>query len=128
VLAKLRQFVDDRIPNHLRRRYTLYSRAHAYKRFPTKRIYELFGVYKVPTTATTAGWKKAHALVWRISVSRVRENCRHGLMREGWSYQLSTLPLSLLASSWFLDTLSISYEKRTTSAHPTIDLTGSLVT
>ena len=60
VLSRLRNFVEDRVRAHLRRRYRLYSRAHAFKRFPSNCIYEFSGVYEVPITA---GWKKAHAWV-----------------------------------------------------------------
>ncbi len=58
VFVKVRMFVEERLRNHLRRRFKLHSRMQAYFRFPAKRLYEVYGVYKVPTTA---GWKKAHA-------------------------------------------------------------------
>ena len=60
VFSRLRYFVEERLRDHLRRRFKLYSRAHGYKRFPSPRIYELYGVFQVPASA---GWKKAHALV-----------------------------------------------------------------
>jgi len=34
--------------------------------------------------STVAGWRKAHALAWRTSESRMRKNCMSGLMRGGW--------------------------------------------
>ena len=54
VLSRLKYFVEGRVRDHMRRRFKLYSRVHAYKRFPTKRLYELFGLYAV---RTTAGWR-----------------------------------------------------------------------
>ena len=41
--------------DHLRRRYKLFSRAHAFKRFPSKRVYEFSGVYEVPVTLVGRG-------------------------------------------------------------------------
>ena len=54
VLSRLKYFVEGRVRDHMRRRFKLYSRVHAFKRFPTKSLYELFGLYAVPTTA---GWR-----------------------------------------------------------------------
>lgn len=51
--------VEERLRTHLRRRHKLHSRAAAYNRFPNHRLYERYGLFKLPTTA---GWKKAHAL------------------------------------------------------------------
>ena len=51
--------VEERLRTHLRRRHKLPSRGSAYRRFPSHRLYERYGLYKLPTTA---GWKKAHAL------------------------------------------------------------------
>lgn len=56
--AKARFFVEERMRTHLRRRYKVGSREHAYKRFPTAYLYEIVGVFKMPTTAA---WKTAHA-------------------------------------------------------------------
>ena len=84
-LFGLKGHVEERVRTHLRKRHKIRNRDSGYKRFPNRKLYEWYGLYKVPTTA---GWTKAHASRWRTSESRVRENRMHGLMREGWLRQL----------------------------------------
>ena len=59
VFRNVKMQVEERLRTQLRRRHKLHSRAGAYKRFPNHRLYERYGLFKLPTTA---GWKKAHAL------------------------------------------------------------------
>ena len=51
--------VEERVRTHLRKRYKIRSRMEGYKRLPTARLYNEYGLYKVPTTAR---WVTAHAL------------------------------------------------------------------
>jgi len=59
VFRNVKMQVEERLRTHLRRRHKLHSRASAYIRFPNHRLYERYGLFKLPTTA---GWKKAHAV------------------------------------------------------------------
>lgn len=59
VFRNVKMQVEERLRTHLRRRHKLHSRGAAYGRFPNHRLYERYGLFKLPTTA---GWKKAHAL------------------------------------------------------------------
>ncbi len=58
VFRNVKMQVEERLRTHLRRRHKVH-RASAYRRFPNHRLYERYGLFKLPTTA---GWKKAHAL------------------------------------------------------------------
>ena len=59
VFRDVKMQVEERLRTRLRRRHKLHCRATAYKRYPNHRLYERYGLFKMPTTA---GWKKAHAL------------------------------------------------------------------
>lgn len=58
-LSKARSHVEDRMRTHLRKRHKIRDRGTGYKKFPSKMMYERYGLFKVPTTA---GWTQAHAL------------------------------------------------------------------
>jgi RNA-directed DNA polymerase len=58
-LGKVKWHVEERVRTHLRKRHKLNSREQGYRRFPTARLYQDFGLYKIPTTAP---WRSAHAL------------------------------------------------------------------
>lgn len=60
VFSAVKMHVEERMRTQLRRRHKLNGRAQAYSRFPGHVIYERIGLYKLPTTA---GWRRAHALV-----------------------------------------------------------------
>ena len=59
VFGRVKWHVEERFRTHLRRRFKLVSRAQAYYHLPTSKLYERFGLFKLPTTA---GWRKMHAL------------------------------------------------------------------
>jgi group II intron reverse transcriptase/maturase len=59
VFGDVKWHVEERLRAHLRRRFKLHSRAQAYHRLPTSKLYGSYGLFKLPTTA---GWRKAHAL------------------------------------------------------------------
>ena len=58
-LGQLRSHVEERLKTHLRKRHKVRNRRAGYAKFPSRLLYEKYGLYKVPTTA---GWVKAHAL------------------------------------------------------------------
>jgi len=88
-LGKLRWHTEECLCTHLRKRHKIRHRWKGYARFNRTVLYEQYGLYKVPATA---GWTTAHAVRWRTSESRVRENRMHGLMREGWSNWVTRIP------------------------------------
>lgn len=51
VFGHVKWYVDERLRTHLRRRFKLVSRAQAYNRFPSSKLYGRFGLFKLPTTA-----------------------------------------------------------------------------
>jgi RNA-directed DNA polymerase len=57
-LVRIRHHMEERLTTHLRKRYKVRDRKAGYVKFPSRLLYEKYGLYKVPTTA---GWKKAHA-------------------------------------------------------------------
>jgi group II intron reverse transcriptase/maturase len=59
VLGHVKWHVEERMRTHLRRRFKLASRAQAYHHLPTSKLYDRFGLFKLPTTA---GWRKTNAL------------------------------------------------------------------
>ena len=81
VLSQVKEHTEQRLRTHLRKRHKIKDRGTGCLCFTGSSLYTKYGLYKVPTTA---GWTNVHALRWRTSESRVRENRTHGLMREGW--------------------------------------------
>ncbi len=57
-LRRLRNHLEQRLHIHLRKRHKVKGWQAGYARFPSRSLYEEYGLYKVPTTA---GWKRAHA-------------------------------------------------------------------
>nr|WP_321469191.1 group II intron maturase-specific domain-containing protein [uncultured Desulfobulbus sp.] len=58
-LGRIRHHLEQRMITHLRKRHKVRDRYAGYIKFPSRTLYEKYGLYKVPTTA---GWKKVHAL------------------------------------------------------------------
>ena len=58
VMEKVKFHAEQRLRTHLRRRHKVRWRISGYGRFPGRRLYDRYGLYRVPTTA---GWTKAHA-------------------------------------------------------------------
>jgi len=58
-LVSLRYHVEQRMITHLRKRHKIRDRKAGCARFKPRALYEKYGLYKVPTTAS---WMKAHAL------------------------------------------------------------------
>ena len=56
---RLKFHVEARVRTHLRKRHKIKSRAAGFTRFTNRSLYEKYGLYKVPTTAS---WTKAYAL------------------------------------------------------------------
>jgi hypothetical protein len=59
-LGQIKTFAEERLRTHLMNRHKVKDRGAGGGRFPSKKLYEHYGLYKVPTTA---GWKSAHASV-----------------------------------------------------------------
>lgn len=59
VLRSLKGHVESRLQTHLRRRHKIKERGTGGIKFSSHKLYGIYGLYKVPTTA---GWTKAHAL------------------------------------------------------------------
>ena len=57
-LTHLRGHVEERLRTHLRKRHKVRDMKAGYVKFRSRKLYEKYGLYKVPTTA---GWTKAHA-------------------------------------------------------------------
>jgi RNA-directed DNA polymerase len=58
-LGKLKWQIEERMRTQLRKRHKIRRRVTGYVRFSRSKLYEQYGLYKVPTTA---GWTTAHAL------------------------------------------------------------------
>jgi len=58
-LSKLKWHVEERLRTQLRKRHKIRHRVTGYIRFSRKKLYEQYGLYKVPTTA---GWTTVHAM------------------------------------------------------------------
>jgi RNA-directed DNA polymerase len=58
VFQKVKRYAEERLRIHLRRRHKVASWKGALKRYPSRVLYEQYGLYKLPTAA---GWKTAHA-------------------------------------------------------------------
>ena len=54
-LGRIRNHLEQRMITHLRKRHKVRDRGQGYVRFPSRSLYEQYGLYKVPTTA---GWTK----------------------------------------------------------------------
>ena len=59
VMSKVRVHAEDRLRLHLMNRHKVRDRGTGIRRFPSRDLYDCYGLYKVPTVA---GWNKAHAL------------------------------------------------------------------
>jgi len=59
VLKMVKWHAEERLRTHLRKRHKIKFRAGGYERFPGRVLYERYGLFKVPTTAS---WKNAYAL------------------------------------------------------------------
>ena len=56
--TKVKWHLEERFRTHLRKRYKIRDRGEGYNRLTTARLYQDYGLFKVPTTAK---WVKAHA-------------------------------------------------------------------
>ncbi len=57
-MSKVRNHAEDRLRMHLMKRHKVKDRGTGLRRFPSRDLYERYGLYKVPVTA---GWNSAHA-------------------------------------------------------------------
>jgi len=53
-LSKVKEHVEERVRLHLQTRHKVRCRATGYRLFPNRKMYEVYGLYKIPTTA---GWR-----------------------------------------------------------------------
>ena len=58
-MDKVRNHAQDRLRTHLMKRHKVKDRDAGLGRFPSRVLYERYGLYKVPAVA---GWRSAHAL------------------------------------------------------------------
>jgi RNA-directed DNA polymerase len=58
-LSKVRWHVEERVRTQLRKRHKIRHRMAGYTRFSRQKLYDHYGLYKVPTTA---GWTTVHAV------------------------------------------------------------------
>ena len=58
-MNKVRNHAQDRLRTHLMKRHKVKDRDAGLGRFPSRVLYERYGLYKVPAVA---GWRSAHAL------------------------------------------------------------------
>jgi group II intron reverse transcriptase/maturase len=58
-LSKVRWHVEERVRTQLRKRHKIRHRMAGYIRFSRQKLYNQYGLYKVPTTA---GWTTVHAV------------------------------------------------------------------
>ena len=58
-LSKVRWHVEERVRTQLRKRHKIRHRMTGYTRFSRQKLYNQYGLYKVPTTA---GWTTVHAV------------------------------------------------------------------
>jgi len=59
VLKMVKWHAEERLRTHMRKRHKIKFRAGGYERFPSRVLYERYGLFKVPTTTP---WKNAYAL------------------------------------------------------------------
>jgi len=59
-LGLVKNHVEQRLITHLRKRHKVRDRNTGYIKFPSRALYEKYGLYKVPTTA---GFQKVHAMM-----------------------------------------------------------------
>ncbi len=59
VFGQVKWYAEERMRTHLRRRHKLHNRAQSYHRFSDSKLYDDYGLFKLPTTVA---WRKAHAL------------------------------------------------------------------
>ena len=59
-MSKVKSHAQDRLRTHLMKRHKVKDRGTGLIRFPHRKLYECYGLYKVPTVA---GWRSAHASV-----------------------------------------------------------------
>ncbi len=57
ILSMVKWHAEERLRTHMRKRHKIKSRANGYERFPSRVLYERYGLFKVPTSAS---WKNAH--------------------------------------------------------------------
>ncbi|MBU4586238.1 MAG: group II intron reverse transcriptase/maturase, partial [Proteobacteria bacterium] len=60
VMGKVKTHTEDRLRTHMMKRHKVKDRGTGLRRFPSRDLYDCYGLYKVPTVA---GWRIAHALV-----------------------------------------------------------------
>ncbi|MBW6519956.1 MAG: group II intron reverse transcriptase/maturase [Desulfoarculaceae bacterium] len=60
VMGKVKTHAEDRLRTHMMKRHKVKDRGTGLRRFPSRDLYDCYGLYKVPTVA---GWRTAHALV-----------------------------------------------------------------
>jgi RNA-directed DNA polymerase len=58
-LTPLFDHAEERLRTHLMKRHKIKDRGTGLRRFPSRDLYDRYGLYKVPTVA---GWRTAHAL------------------------------------------------------------------
>jgi RNA-directed DNA polymerase len=59
VMSKVKTHAEERLRTHLMKRHKIKDRGTGLRRFPSRDLYDRYGLYKVPTVA---GWRTAHAL------------------------------------------------------------------
>jgi len=59
VFGDVKRHAEERLRTHLRKRHKVKARRVGHGRFPNQRLYERYGLFKLPTTAP---WKRANAL------------------------------------------------------------------
>ena len=59
-MSKVKSHAEDRLRTHLMKRHKVKDRGTGLIRFPHRKLYERYVLYKVPTVA---GWRSAHASV-----------------------------------------------------------------
>ncbi len=59
VLTHVKGQIEERLETHQRKRHKIKDRGTGGIKFCSQKLYDKYGLYKVPTTA---GWKKVHAL------------------------------------------------------------------
>jgi RNA-directed DNA polymerase len=59
VMGKVRNHAEERLRTHLMKRHKVKDRGTGFNRFPSRDLYDRYGLYKVPTVA---GWHTVHAL------------------------------------------------------------------
>ena len=59
-MSKVRNHAEQRLRIHLRKRHKVKNWDAGYAKFPTRDLYDRYGLHPLPKTP---GWKTAHALV-----------------------------------------------------------------